>query len=196
MPIHHRFCTVLLVAGLLAALASCSKEPPPPRSQDELFRQQLDLPALYLTAHSGKRVISHIGSLPFQDQETGELCWPALICTNPDCPGRGPNGGPLIFVDPDPAYYINSEGKLAVDERRAVKESKLSGCPECAKHRDPAKETEKERQAYVNWVKPYVLPETAARLKELEAERQRRATFDRQQRMPKPIIKSDGGKKP
>jgi hypothetical protein len=148
----------LWVAVLLGGLTSCGKkDDPPPRSRDEIFLQRLELPAVYLTAKSHKRIIERAGLPLFtKDPETGEVVWPALCCTNPDCPGRR-DGEPLLFIEPDADY----------------------ACPQCAVKRNLAAETEAVRQQYINWVRPYVLPETAEKLKQLDAELQRRVEYER-----------------
>ena len=49
-----------------------------------------------LEPEPGQVVLNHdtIGQV---DPATGKLLWPALTCTLEDCPGRGPDGGPLLF---------------------------------------------------------------------------------------------------
>ena len=43
-------------------------------------------------------------------------------------------------------------------------------CPECLKKRNLKAESNAIRNKYAKWVKPHVLPESAKRKKELEAE--------------------------
>jgi hypothetical protein len=154
--------------ALLGCLASCSKkEEPVPRSRDEIFKQRLTLPALYLTAPSHKRIIAPAGLALFtKDKETGEMIWPALYCTNPDCPGRR-EGEPLLFIEPDAGF----------------------ACPQCVAKRNRATESAEVRQQYINWVRPYVLPETAKKLKELDAELQNRIEYERLHRVA-PILEN------
>jgi hypothetical protein len=149
--------SALWIGILLGGLPSCSKEDPLPRSRDEIFRQRMELPAVYLTAKSHTRITAPAGrGMFFVDPETGEKCWPALFCTNPGCPGRR-DGEPLLFIEPDANY----------------------ACPRCAAIRKVAAETEADRQQYINWVRPYVLPETAEKLKQLDAELQKRVEYER-----------------
>lgn len=52
-------------------------------------------------------------------------------------------------------------------------------CPYCAAKRNFATETEEVRQRYLNWARPYVLPETAEKTKALDEELQRRILYER-----------------
>jgi hypothetical protein len=158
----RRLRCCLWLAVVLGGLASCSKpEAPAPRPRDAIFKDRLALPAVYLTAKSHKRIVESAGLPLFSsDPETGEMIWPALYCTNPDCPGRR-EGEPLLFIEPDADY----------------------ACPQCAAKRNRAAETEAVRQQYLNWVHPYVLPETAEKVKQLDAELQKRAEYERTHRV-------------
>jgi uncharacterized protein YgiM (DUF1202 family) len=145
---------------------------PPPRPPNKITGEQLGLNILYLTEKSNKEVIAPFITVEeLRDPETGEKCWPALMCVNPDCPakGKGRDGGPFVFIHPHPGTEIV--------------------CPECAKTRNPATETPEQRYQYRSWVRQYELPETKARIKELDAER-RRASEARRAR------KRDGGVTP
>jgi len=173
----------LLLGGLVCLLSACSKEPPPPLSRDEIFRQRLELPALYLTAKTHKRVIAPMSKGMFVDAETGEICWPALACNNPDCPGRKA-GEPFVFIEPDAGSYVKPDGSIGYDPARAAAERVVGPCPQCAKIRDPRTETNAQRQQYISWVRPYVLPETAERMKQLDEELHRRVLFERRQPTP------------
>ena len=168
------------IVAVLGGLVSChKKEEPAPRSRREIYKQVLELPAVYLTEKTHKRVIAPTGrGLFWVDAETGETCWPALYCTNPDCPGRR-EGEPLLFIEPDANH----------------------ACPHCMAKRKLATEPPAVRQQYINWVQTYVLPETAEKLKPLDAERQKLIARERSKRLaslilnkPPPI--STGGPQP
>ncbi len=188
MPTRRWLNRLLPIAAALPLLASCSRsEPPPPPSRDEIFRQRLDLPALYFTAKTHKRVIAPASKGLFVDEQTGEVCWPALVCNNPECPGRQ-GDEPLLFIEPDAGVYAKPDGTIGYDRARAAAgRSAVAGCPACLKRRKLQKETPEERARYVSWVQPYVLPETAARLKELDELLQRRIALDRRQRVAVPF---------
>jgi hypothetical protein len=98
-----------------------------------------------------------------------------MACHNPDCPARGPAGEPHLFIYPLPGFYAEPDGSVGYDPSRKAQPKAESGglCPECLKGRDPNRLAQDERQQLINWVKPYVLPETEERRKELEAERKR-----------------------
>jgi hypothetical protein len=59
----------------------------------------------------------------------------------------------------------------------------LGNCPMCLELRDLESETDQQRHQYDVWIEEYVLPESAARLEELEEERRRRVHLDRHQRL-------------
>lgn len=163
---------------LLLVLGGCTKAPPPTRSSDEIFSERMELPALYMTK-GGKKITSASGKGPFIDAASGEIAWPALACNRPDCLGRSASGEPYLFVSPDPAMFVTPEGTIGFDIERAKNAPAEAGlCPECMKHRNLASESLDQQQQFRNWIAPYVLPETAERLAQLEAERKRRARRD------------------
>jgi len=146
-----------------------------PRTRDVVFQEIQSLPTLYLTAKSQKRVEAPgtKGSGSFVDQDTGEICWLAMECGNSNCPGRGPDGGPFMFITPDPGVFVKADGTFDYDIEKANKAAnKMAGgaCPECLKKRNLKTESNADRNKYAKWVKPHVLPESAKRKEELEAE--------------------------
>jgi hypothetical protein len=164
-------CVVLLLVG-------CAEPPPPTRSVDEIFAEQRQLPVLYLT-ESGERITAPGGKGVFVDPKSGKLAWPALACNRPDCPGRTKDE-PVLFIAPDPAMYVGDDGKIAFDPKRDPGPQPGFGqCPACWKTRHLSEETSARQQQFRAWVAPYVLPETARRLAELETERKRRLRRDR-----------------
>jgi hypothetical protein len=139
----------------------------------------MELPALYIT-ESGKSITASSGKGPFVDDATGEIAWPAIACNRPDCPGRKSADEPFLFISPDPAMYVAADRSIKFDAERAKNAPPHAGqCPECWKQRNLASETTDEQQQFRNWVAPYVLPQTAERLADLEAERKRRARRER-----------------
>jgi hypothetical protein len=171
--------SLALVLGslLLGGFVGCGDSPPPVRSRDEIFSEQMELPALYFT-ESGKKIRAKAGQGAFVDAGSGET-WSALACNRPDCPGRKSADEPFLFISPDPAMYV-AEGKIAFDPERAKNALPHGGqCPECWKQRNRASETNEQQQQFRDWVAPYVLPETAERLAQLEVERKRRARRQR-----------------
>jgi hypothetical protein len=143
-------------------------------SLDKVFQERMELPRLYLTAKSHKRVIAPTSKSVFVDKATGEVCWPALVCVSPDCPGRAANGDPYIFIEPDPGTFRKTDGSLGYDPTRAASaQETVAGCPKCLAIRDLASESVEDRRHYAGMVRPHVLPETAARIKQLDAKRKR-----------------------
>jgi len=154
------FAPVILLAFALV-LPGCGKKPEPPaRRGTEISAEQRSLNALFLTEKTHKEVIAPQNTKDLIDPETGETIWPALKCNNPDCPGKdkGQDGRPFLFICPNPSQPM--------------------WCPECLKTRNRDSETQKDLIRYTAWVQPYVLPETAQRIKQLEAERKRRILRD------------------
>lgn len=153
--------TLWLASGSLLLLAGCGGEP---RTTDDIFREEMELPSLYLTVKTQTRVTAPAGKGTFIDKATGEAAWPALACQNPNCPGRGANGEPVLFIDAGSASSTR-DGAPAVET--------YGCCPACMKGVNWKSLSAAERQKYVNWVKPYELPESAKRRAELAEERKR-----------------------
>ena len=175
--------SLLLIAIAFGCFTSCGKEEPLPRSRDAIFLERMKLPALYMTAKSHKRIIAPAGNGMFLDKETGELCWPALACTNPDCPGRQ-DGELYLFIEPDQGFYIKSDKTLGYNAAAARAAPWSDGtCPKCATTRNRATESNEVRQRYVNWARPYVLPDTAEKLKTLDEELKQCIAYERTQRV-------------
>lgn len=174
-----QFRHIAWLTTLCAVVVGCSRsQPVQPRTLDEIFAEQMELPAVYLTA-GGKRIEAPSGRGPFVDAETGEIAWMALACLRPDCPGKKSDGEPVLFIAPDSAMYVAADGKIATDPSRATEEPPHAmQCPVCWKQRNLSAETSAQKQQFNNWVAPYVLPETTARLAELEQERKLRVRRD------------------
>ena len=158
----------LLVLLLLAT--GCGEDRP--RTRKEIFRERTTLPRLYLTTPSGHKVTAPADRGVFVDEESGEICWPALQCSNPACPGRTEDG-PVLLIDADPGVVL-SGGSLSYDAGKGAKQDPHAGqCPSCLEIRNLKRETDKERQQYFQWIIPHTLPETAKRLEALRAEEER-----------------------
>jgi len=165
----------VIAACVLFLFTSCSSEEPPPRSRDEIFRARMQLPTVYLTAETNQRVTDTAERGVFVHEDTGEICWPALACGAPECPGRTSDGEPFLFIAPDPCLFVKDDGEIGYDpSRESTAANPAGGCPQCLKNRDLASETDEVRQRYAGYVKPYVLPETAKAQKELDEENRRR----------------------
>ena len=164
-----------------AVLVGCGGD----RSLEDIKKEKRSLDVLYLTAETGKEVVSPSNRGVFVDEETGELCFPAYVCLNPDCPGEKKADRPFLFIHRDVLLRAGPDGELVWDEIPAGKDpmahiKSLGGflnptCPACWKIRKPQSETPAQKQQYINWAQPYNSPETAKRLEELEQEYQRRA---------------------
>jgi hypothetical protein len=149
-----------VVAGLLIALiAGCGESQP--RSRDEIWQERESLPRLFLTQKTGKEVIAPGNRGAFVDEATGEMCWPALACHAENCPGRSADGKPYVFS----SYGGESSKAVRPGEFR------LAGCPMCL---------EAGRPPDPSAIRPYVLPEIEARLRQLDEEYRRRVALEQQ----------------
>lgn len=165
-----RLAGLLLMGAVVAVTIACSKKTV--RTRDEIFAERIALPALYLTAKTNKRVTAPGNSQVFVDKATGELCWRAMTCDRQVCPGKNAAGEPLVFINPNPAYFIQPDDAVGVDTKQmqnAAAET-LMGCPACLKSRNVHNESREQKEYYLSLVRPHVLPETAKKLEALEAE--------------------------
>jgi len=174
---------VVLLVLAAGCLTGCGRPTPLPRPRQKIFNERRSLPALFLAAESRRRVIAPGDRIVFVDPESGEICWRALACRAPNCPGRGPQGEPFLCIEADPTFFRQPDGSLGIDPARAKGEPKKLGfCPKCNEIRNPATETAADAERYAQWVQPYELPENAAKLAALDAEMQRRVALERQHR--------------
>lgn len=166
--------------ALAAVFFVCGCSKPAPRPSEVLFLERMELPALYLTERTHKRVIAPRSRGAAIDEATGERCWPALMCTAPDCPGRGVDGEPFVFIEPDMGLVEVEKGRFKMDAAAVqAARARVPGCEKCLEKRDPKRETEAERQKYTDYVQPYILPETKQKLAALDAELKRRIEFEK-----------------
>ena len=146
-----------------------------PRTRDQIFQDLQSLPTLYLTGKTKSKVTAPANKGQFVDEKTGEICWRVMECGNPDCTGRGTDGKLLKFITPDLTAYVKSDGTIDYDSKKSREAKKVAygACPECLKKRNLKTESNAIRNKYAKWVKPHVLPESAERKEELEAELER-----------------------
>ena len=150
---------------------------PDQRSRDEIFREKISLPTLYLTEKTGQRIFLQKKLDYFLDEKTGEICWRALECQNPDCPAKAADGNLYLFTIPEPGVFLKPDGSLGFDDdvaSRSAQLGKVAGCPECMKKRNLESELPIIREQYADYVQPHVLPENKKRLEKLNAEYKRR----------------------
>ena len=155
--------------------------PPEPRSQNVIFLERESLPALFLTAKMKKRVTAPGNKQFFIDKESKEICWRAMTCNNPKCPALTSQGKPPIFINPNPSVFIKADGTIGQDPARAAKAAKsgsIIACPECLKVRSVKSESREAKERYLSWVQPYVLPDAAKRMNELDVEQKRRTEME------------------
>ena len=154
----------MLCLLVVLLLVGCGK----PRTRDDIFQERVNLPKLYLTGDTSKEVVDSGSKGIFVDPESGEICFEAKECHNPDCPGLS-GGKKYLFIDADPTVVITPDGKIGADPSK-MDPNAIGGCPKCLEKRTPASETPEQKQQYIKWSQPHVLPETAKRLEELDAE--------------------------
>ena len=124
-----------------------------PRSIQEISKEQASLNRLYMTEKTQRKIIAPTNMGLFVDQVTGENVWPAYTCYNPDCPKRGTDEEPYLFVLFD--------------------RSKPPICPECVQTFQLSGASQEELTPYLRWTRPYELEEKKRRVKQLDAERKR-----------------------
>lgn len=170
----------LLGCGLRESAVADPKEENRKQAADAIFEKRHQLDKLYLTERTRKRIIrSGKVSVPFVDQEAGELCWPALTCVNPQCPGKGQDGFPYLFVHSDPLIKVGSDGLPAYPQIPAGQDYAQmvadaggfpdAACPACyEKFRRGKSETPEEKDRYAGYVVEYELRESADQRGELD----------------------------
>lgn len=188
-----RWLTGSVLAVLLLGLTSCGAKPPPRlRTPAEIEAARRQVPTMYLTGKSQKKVMAPINAGLFVDKDTGEICWPAYYCTNPQCPGKalGTDGDPFVFAHVDPFVEVGPDGQFRrieiADYKNVYNEMRKRGgfgeptCPKCLDIRSPAsidatnksanRQAYQERVSYRAWIKPYYPPETQRHFAELDNE--------------------------
>jgi hypothetical protein len=190
----RRFPRLPFVLALCALFTSCKGEPAPPRPASLITDERRSLPALYITEKTGQERILPGNTDILVDEETGEICYRAYACTRDDCPGKDkrPDGRPFLFIHIDPTLEAMPDGTVnhrkvnsAAEYERLVKQYGnflLPTCTECAKTRNLKTESKEVKQEYMLSVKPYVLPETAERMKELDEEHRARIEYMKERR--------------
>lgn len=174
-----RACLLALVAG------GCGTQSSIPRTRNDVFRDRLQVETLFLTA-DGRRFVAPMSPERAIVAEGGSLAWPAWQCNNPDCPGRQPDGSPLVFPWPDPFQSVGPDGRIVVRQPLNDEDEKLfqkfseQNCPACLPRRKPAEESKALRQQYKDWCQPHVLPAAAKRLAELDRELEAMLSRERQ----------------
>lgn len=171
----------LAVLVVVPGCGGCRQEhSQPATTAADTFDQRHQLDKLYLTQKTLKRVIRPGNvSVPFVDKETREFCWPALVCTNPTCPGQGQDGFPYLFIHSDPLVTVGANGEPVYPQVGPGQDySKMVAsaggfpnptCPACyEKFRHGQTETPEETNRYANYVKEYELPESAQRREDLQ----------------------------
>ena len=167
----------LLIGMLpLMTIIGCSKS----RTLEEIEAEQRALPVLYLTEKTLSEVRAPADAGLFADDQTGELCYRAYECRNPDCPGRSEEGRPYLFIHRDVLASVDASGEVTwsaipagenpQEYIRALGGYMTPTCPKCVVSRDLDSESTEDRQRYQNWCKLHELEETAALRAELEAE--------------------------
>lgn len=175
----RRVLLPLVVGGL--AMAGCQRAE---RSITEIEAEMRALDVLYLTADSGREVRAPATRGIFVDEATGELCFPAYQCGDPDCPGRKAEDRPFLFVHRDVMLRAGPDGAVVRDAFPAGQDPvafiRSRGgfpdptCPAC-RERPGGRPDAVGGARDADWVQPYTLPETAARRSQLEEEYQRKS---------------------
>ncbi|MCG8586645.1 MAG: hypothetical protein MI757_18235, partial [Pirellulales bacterium] len=160
---------------VLVAVCGCSKapEPRPPRedlvsggqsklppgpvtreqwqdAREDIFKRRQQVETLYLT-EDGRHIIRAGIDRAIVAPDTGKLAWKAWQCENPSCPGRNPDGSPLLFPWPDHLLYAKEDGTVGMRQPSTEEDFEkdenygVQKCPECLKLRVLAAETDEQR---------------------------------------------------
>jgi hypothetical protein len=124
-----------------------------PRPLEDISKEQLALNRLYMTEKTHRHILAPSNTRPFVDEVTGENVWPACTCHNPDCPKKGTDKEPYLFVLFD--------------------RSKPPICPACVEAFQLVNVGQEELIPYLRWTRTYELEEKKRRVKQLDAERKR-----------------------
>ena len=124
-----------------------------PRSMEEISKEQLTLNRLYITEKTHRHIIAATNKGLFVDEVTGENVWPAYTCHNPDCPDKGTDENPHLFI--------------------FIDRSRLPICFACFETFHLEGATQEVLAPYLRWTRPYELEEKTRRIKQLDAERKR-----------------------
>jgi len=157
----------LAVVGVVLWFFVFRSTPSAPRSKDEIMREIATLPVLFLTEKTKRKVTGPADPINFVDKETGEICWRARACHNPDCPEKSSDGTPHLFISPNPAVFLEADGTFGFDMQKAGNDPTMGACPECLKNRNLGRESKFTKKKYADWVKPYTSPKSENRQKEL-----------------------------
>ncbi len=144
---------------LSTATAAYADEPPDalpeiePRPVEEISKEQLTLNRLYMTEKTHRHIIAPTNMGLFVDEVTGENVWPACTCYNPDCPKKGTDSDPHLFILFD--------------------RSKPPICPACVEAFQLSGAGQERLAPFLRWTRPYELEEKKRRVKQLDTERKR-----------------------
>jgi len=166
--------------ALTASLLPACRDEARPRTAEEIFHDRRKIDTLYLTEDEQEIIApaSPAGAV-VADARAGTLAWPAWQCNNPDCPGEGKGGRPYLFTWPDPFKFVADDGSVGVrqpendEDLKLFEQSSEQKCPACLPQRNLAAETDQQRLQYQQWCQPYILPQAAEQLQELDEETRR-----------------------
>lgn len=144
---------VLTASTDLLSEKPATSEPAAPRPLDDIMQERNQLNALYISADGKLTRLRPLGSGAFLDKESGQPFWLAFTCHNPTCSQQDANGRPPVFPLAPSSFSTTPDGILV-----AVGVSPQMKCPICGG---------------MDMVRPYVLPETERRMKELADEHRR-----------------------
>ncbi len=69
------------------------------RTPNAIVKQRSALPFLYLKEDSLEHVATEgCQGTAYVDPSDGHICWPAMVCENPQCPARTAGGQPVLLL--------------------------------------------------------------------------------------------------
>ena len=124
------------------------------RTPNAIVKQRSALPFLYLKEDSLEHVVTEGNQgTAYIDPSDGRICWPAMICENPQCPARTEGGPPVLLINILPGAIAGSDGTLRSET--TFGSGDLAKCPHCNSY---------------SFIKRYLNPDEAAGRERLDAE--------------------------
>lgn len=124
------------------------------RTPNEIVKQRSTLPFLYLKEDSLEHVVTEgCQGTAYVDTSDGRMCWPAMVCDNPQCPARTAGGQPVLLIHILPGAIARPDGTIGWD--KAAGDEGHVKCPHCNSY---------------SYIKRHLLPDEAEGRQRLDAE--------------------------
>jgi len=86
------------------------------RTPNAIVNERSALPFLYLKEDSLEHVVTEgCQGTAYVDPSDGRMCWPAMVCENPQCPARTEGGPPVLLIHILPGAIARPDGTIRWD---------------------------------------------------------------------------------